>query len=67
VAQVALAWLLGTPGITASVIGPRTVEQLDELLDAVDVDLDEAERARLEEPAPPPEVYPHRMLAEQVA
>lgn len=66
VAQVALAWLLGTPGITAPIIGPRTVDQLDELLGAVDVDLDEAERARLAEPAPPPEVYPHRMLAEQV-
>jgi aryl-alcohol dehydrogenase-like predicted oxidoreductase len=66
VAQVALAWLLGTPGVSAPIVGPRTVTQLDDLLGALDVDLDEAERTSLEEPAPPPEVYPHRMLAEQV-
>ncbi|HET9142614.1 aldo/keto reductase, partial [Actinophytocola sp.] len=66
VAQVALAWLLGVPGVTAPIIGPRTLAQLEDLLGATDLDLDEAERARLAEPAPPPEISPHRMLREQV-
>ena len=64
--QVALAWLLGVPGVTAPVIGPRTLAQLDDLLGATDLDLDDAERARLAEPAPPPDISPHRMLREQL-
>jgi aryl-alcohol dehydrogenase-like predicted oxidoreductase len=66
VAHVALAWLLGVPGVTAPIVGPRTVEQLDGLLGADDLVLDAAERQALEAPAPPPDLYPHRMLREQV-
>jgi aryl-alcohol dehydrogenase-like predicted oxidoreductase len=65
VPQVALAWLLGTPGVTAPIVGPRTTEQLDDLLGATSVELDDDQRARLEAHAPPPEVYPQRFLAEQ--
>src|SRR5918997_7063334 len=65
VPQVAIAWLLGVDGITAPIIGPRTYEQLEDLLRAVDLELSDAERERLEAPAPPPEMYPHRMLTEQ--
>jgi aryl-alcohol dehydrogenase-like predicted oxidoreductase len=64
--QVALAWLLGVEGVTAPIIGPRTIEHLEDLLGCVDVELSAEERARLEAPAPPPEVYPQRMLSEQV-
>jgi aryl-alcohol dehydrogenase-like predicted oxidoreductase len=64
--QVALAWLLGVEGVTAPIIGPRTFGQLEDLLGCVDLELSAQERARLEAPAPPPEVYPQRMLAEQV-
>jgi aryl-alcohol dehydrogenase-like predicted oxidoreductase len=66
IAQVALAWLLGVPGVTAPVIGPRTLTQLEDLLGATDLDLNDTEHARLAEPAPPPEVSPHRMLREQL-
>jgi aryl-alcohol dehydrogenase-like predicted oxidoreductase len=66
IAQVALAWLLGTPGVTAPIIGPRTFEQLDDLLAADGVTLTEDERARLEAPAGPPPVYPRRLLVEQL-
>jgi aryl-alcohol dehydrogenase-like predicted oxidoreductase len=65
-AQVALAWLLGVPGVTAPICGPRTLDQLEELLGATELELDDAERHALEEPAPPPEVSPHRMLREQL-
>jgi aryl-alcohol dehydrogenase-like predicted oxidoreductase len=64
--QVALAWLLGVPGVTAPIIGPRTLEQLDGLLDATEIHLDPHERRALEEPAPPPEIAPHRMLHGQI-
>jgi aryl-alcohol dehydrogenase-like predicted oxidoreductase len=65
VSQVALAWLLGIEGITAPILGPRTLEQLDDALGCVDVTLSAEDRARLEAPAPPPVMYPQRMLAEQ--
>jgi aryl-alcohol dehydrogenase-like predicted oxidoreductase len=46
---VALAWLLRQPGVTAPIIGPRTVEQLNSALRALEVDLDHATLSRLEE------------------
>jgi aryl-alcohol dehydrogenase-like predicted oxidoreductase len=66
VAQVALAWPLGVPGVTAPIIGPRTLDQLDGLLDATTLTLDADQRRRPEEPAPPPDVSPHRMLHGQM-
>lgn len=65
VAQVAIAWLLGVDGVTAPIIGPRTLEHLEDLLGSTDLVLTPEERARLEAPAPPPELYPQRMLHEQ--
>jgi aryl-alcohol dehydrogenase-like predicted oxidoreductase len=65
IAQVALAWLLGEPGVVAPIVGPRTSEQLEDLLGAADLRLTEEERERLAAPAPPPVMYPQRMLREQ--
>jgi aryl-alcohol dehydrogenase-like predicted oxidoreductase len=66
VPQVALAWLLGTPGIVAPIAGPRTLDQLEGLLDATTLQLTPDERRQLEEPAPPPDISPQRMLREQI-
>ncbi|MEV4760962.1 aldo/keto reductase [Micromonospora sp. NPDC049559] len=52
-ADVALAWLLSRPGVTAPIIGPRTVAQFDATLGALTVDLSEASLARLDELFPP--------------
>jgi NDP-hexose 2,3-enoyl reductase len=52
-ADVALGWLLSRPGVTAPIIGPRTVEQLDASLGALTVQLDEATLTRLDELFPP--------------
>jgi aryl-alcohol dehydrogenase-like predicted oxidoreductase len=52
-AQLALAWCGQQPGITSPVIGPRTVEQLGDLLGALDVTLTDADRALLDRAAPP--------------
>jgi aryl-alcohol dehydrogenase-like predicted oxidoreductase len=66
VPQIAIAWMLGVEGVTAPILGPRTLEQLEGILGADEIELTSDERARLEAPAPPPELYPHRMLTEQV-
>ncbi len=52
-ADVGVAWLLAQPGVAAPIIGPRTVEQLDSNVAALDVDLDDAALARLDEIFPP--------------
>lgn len=46
--DVALAWLLSRPAVTAPIVGPRTQEQLDAALRAVDVVLDADALARLD-------------------
>jgi aryl-alcohol dehydrogenase-like predicted oxidoreductase len=66
VPQVAIAWLLGVDGVTAPIIGARTMEHLEDLLGAAELELSPEERAALQAPAGPPEVYPNRMLTEQV-
>ena len=63
--QVALAWLLGTDGVTAPIVGPRTFAQLEDVLGADGLELSEEERERLEAPAGPPPMYPQRFLSEQ--
>jgi aryl-alcohol dehydrogenase-like predicted oxidoreductase len=66
ISQVALAWLLGVEGVVAPIVGPRTFEQLEDLLGTVDVRLDAGEHERLKAHAPPPAMYPQRMLSEQL-
>jgi aryl-alcohol dehydrogenase-like predicted oxidoreductase len=48
-ADVALAWLLAQEGVTAPIIGPRTLEQMEGSLRAVELDLDEDVLKRLDE------------------
>lgn len=47
--DIALAWLLAQPAVTAPIIGPRTMDQLDAAVRALDVSLDEKALARLDE------------------
>ncbi len=51
--SVALAWLLAQPAVTAPIIGPRTVGQLDAPVEALGVVLDADALARLDEIFPP--------------
>ena len=48
-AQVALAWLLHQPGVTAPIIGASKMEQLEQAVAAVDLTLSPDERHELEE------------------
>lgn len=57
-ADVALAWLLRQPLVTAPVIGPRTADQLEGSLRALDLTLSEDALARLDEIWPGPGIAP---------
>jgi aryl-alcohol dehydrogenase-like predicted oxidoreductase len=57
-AQVALAWLLGRPGVASVVVGARTEEQLADNLAAARLRLSEDERQSLDEVSAPPLLYP---------
>jgi aryl-alcohol dehydrogenase-like predicted oxidoreductase len=56
-AQVALAWILQQPGVTAPIIGASKMKHLDDAIAALDMKLDPAELKALEEP-----YQPHRVL-----
>ena len=58
-AQVALAWLLGKPGVTAPIVGATKLGHLEDALAAADLSLTEDEVARLEEPYVPHPVIGH--------
>ena len=51
--QLAIAFVLNHPAITAALIGPRTMEQLESQLTAADVVLDEAVLDRIDQIVPP--------------
>jgi aryl-alcohol dehydrogenase-like predicted oxidoreductase len=48
-ADVGIAWLLSRPGVTAPIIGPRTIEQLDGSLRALEITLDDKALVTLDE------------------
>ncbi|MDR5655813.1 aldo/keto reductase [Halodesulfurarchaeum sp. HSR-GB] len=53
-AQTALAWLMHRDGVTAPIVGARTVDQLEENLGAAAVDLSDEQVTRLTEAKPGP-------------
>ncbi|MFI0241552.1 aldo/keto reductase [Streptomyces sp. NPDC016845] len=59
--EAALAWLLTRPGVTGPIVGPRTQEQLDSALRAVELELSEEVLTGLDEifpgPGPSPEAF----------
>ena len=59
-AQIALAWILRQPGVTAPIIGVTKIEQLDDAVAALDVTLDDDECRRLDAPYVPHPVLGHQ-------
>jgi aryl-alcohol dehydrogenase-like predicted oxidoreductase len=53
-ANVALAWTLNHPAMTAPIIGPRTLKQFEDTLRVVEIELNEATLTRLDEIFPGP-------------
>jgi 1-deoxyxylulose-5-phosphate synthase len=52
-AQIALAWILHQPGITAPIVGASKAEQLEQAVGALDISLSPGDLRRLEEPYEP--------------
>ena len=58
-AQVALAWLLQQPGVTAPIVGASKMNHLEEAIAALEIELSEEEIASLQEPYRPHPVLGH--------
>jgi aryl-alcohol dehydrogenase-like predicted oxidoreductase len=58
-ARIALAWLLGRPGVTSLIVGGRTEEQFADSLAAAGLTLTGEERAWLDAVSAPPLLYPY--------
>ena len=58
-AQIALAWILHRPGVSAPIVGATKMEQLDQAIDAIDITLDAEEMKFLEEPYRPHAILGH--------
>jgi 1-deoxyxylulose-5-phosphate synthase len=58
-AQIALAWLLGKPAVSAPIVGATQLRHLQDAVAAVDLDLTEGEVAQLEAPYRPHPVLGH--------
>jgi aryl-alcohol dehydrogenase-like predicted oxidoreductase len=64
-AQVALAWVTARPAVTATILGARTLEQLEANLGAADLELTAAETAVLDAASHPAVAdYPYGELGE---
>jgi len=61
-AQIALNWLLRQEGVTAPIIGARTMDQLEDNLGASGWELDEGQVAELSEASALEDVYPYRFI-----
>jgi aryl-alcohol dehydrogenase-like predicted oxidoreductase len=59
-AEVALAWLLSRPGLTAPVIGPRTLEEVNSAARAIGLELTPSTLAQLDEIFPGPQTAPEQ-------
>jgi aryl-alcohol dehydrogenase-like predicted oxidoreductase len=51
--QFALAWVLHQPGVTSPIIGPRTMEQFEDNLKALDVTINDEDRQKIDATIPP--------------
>ena len=58
-AQIALAWLLAQPAVTAPIVGATKLKHLEDAVAAVELTLSDHERHRLEEPYEPRPVLGH--------
>ena len=63
VAQVALAWVRQQPGITSTIIGAKSIEQLKDNIQSTNIQLSEGDLKRIDEISPLPQQYPGWMVA----
>jgi len=58
-AQIALAWCMAKDGVTAPIVGTTSLENLHDLLGAVNIELTADEMKYLEEPYQPRNIIGH--------
>ncbi|MBX9689288.1 MAG: aldo/keto reductase [Candidatus Obscuribacterales bacterium] len=61
-ARVALAWVQNRPGVASSIIGARTMEQLEDNLQAIDLKISQAQLQELDRLSKPSLNFPHDFL-----
>lgn len=62
-AQVALSWVMNRPGVTAPIVGARTLDQLKDNLGAAELKLSQEQRDRLTEVSEKRLPYPYDFIA----
>jgi diketogulonate reductase-like aldo/keto reductase len=65
--QVALAWTLANPAVTAPVMGARTLAQAEDNLGALRVVLSDEQRARLDAASALEPIFPERFIERPLA
>ncbi|WP_236974074.1 aldo/keto reductase [Membranihabitans maritimus] len=65
IAQLALAWVRQQRGITSTIIGAKTVDQLNENIKSVTIDLSDNDLKEIDEISPLPLQYPGWMVRQQ--
>ena len=55
--QLALAWCMHQPGVTSPIIGPRTLEQFEDNIKALDVKITDEDRTEIDKVSIPGRVY----------
>ncbi|HYW33804.1 MAG TPA: aldo/keto reductase [Balneolaceae bacterium] len=60
--QIALAWLLHQPGVTAPIIGAKKMSQLKDNLASAEIELSDEELNRIAETTEPTPIYPQWMV-----
>lgn len=51
--QFAMAWVRQQPGVTSPIVGPRTLEQLEDALESVNIEITDEDRVRVDAVIPP--------------
>jgi aryl-alcohol dehydrogenase-like predicted oxidoreductase len=65
-AQVALAWVLAQPGITAPIVGASKLDQLHDNLDALDIHLTPAQLQILDDSSALEPAFPYNIFTSEV-
>lgn len=67
IAQIALAWVRQQPGVTSTIIGAKTLEQLNSNIASTEILLNEDQLGKINEVSPLPMQYPGWMVERQSA
>jgi aryl-alcohol dehydrogenase-like predicted oxidoreductase len=67
IAQIALAWVRQQPGVTSTIIGAKTLEQLHSNIASIEIQLNPDQLAKIDQVSPLPMQYPGWMVERQSA